>query len=393
MEERYQKLKRFGKAFTICQFGLSAFRKDPKANKYVAHTFNFYLCPRPCGDELTHFTLQASNVAFLCEHKFNFNKMMHQGIGHLNSQQVESVRSAVSESELEEAIGFSKVFQLLVDGKKPLMGHNMLNDLALMYEKFHGPLPEHYDDFKQGIHNLFPVVIDTKNLCFALRKRLYGTKLIEFTSLMDLYEALGSQRGTYYALCSPEIVLAEEAQVYSSTKAPHEAGFDAYCVGYVFLRLTHLAAMKGVESSHAHPVHLRQYFRLVGPFTNKVNLIRGPINCIDLGGPDPAPFRSQCLSITRKDGQPLTVDMLHSELEYGSMDIRFPTDTTAHVILSTQRRADELLLTSEEGGPFHVQVYTQGLVASRNIWKLAMIGVGVVGIVGLSLAKLRTYLN
>ncbi len=32
------------------------------------------------------------------------------------------------------------------------------------------------------------------------------------------------------------------------------------------------------------------------------------------------------------------VQQLHSELEYGSMDIRFPTDTMAHVILSTQRR-------------------------------------------------------
>ncbi len=72
-----------------------------------------------------------------------------------------------------------------------------------MYEKFHGPLPgnttshpltsrpltshslltligvftlvEHYDDFKQELHSLFPVVIDTKNLCFALRKvQLYS---------------------------------------------------------------------------------------------------------------------------------------------------------------------------------------------------------------------------
>ncbi len=86
-------------------------------------------------------------------------QMMHQGIGHLNSQQVNythtlysvlctlydihsftyrwslygqllvkgecvflkcqyTITSALFTSELEEAIGFSKVFQLLVDGKK-----------------------------------------------------------------------------------------------------------------------------------------------------------------------------------------------------------------------------------------------------------------------------------
>ncbi len=123
-----------------------------------------------------------------------------------------------------------------------------------------------------------------------------------------------------------------------STKAPHEAGFDAYCVGYgkgsapmrdgysiniyILRSVFHFSfpatdtfgcnercrvsyhtitcnsythhTLTGAltptthththththRSSHAHPVHLRQYFRLVGPFTNKVNLIRGPINCI-----------------------------------------------------------------------------------------------------------------
>ena len=29
---------------------------------------------------------------------------------------------------------------------------------------------DHYTEFKQEIHKLFPVVIDTKNLCFALQK-------------------------------------------------------------------------------------------------------------------------------------------------------------------------------------------------------------------------------
>ena len=27
-----------------------------------------------------------------------------------------------------------------------------------------------YVDFKQRLHNLFPVIVDTKNVCFGLRK-------------------------------------------------------------------------------------------------------------------------------------------------------------------------------------------------------------------------------
>jgi len=33
IEERYQKMKRCAQTFIICQFGLSAFVKDPEANK------------------------------------------------------------------------------------------------------------------------------------------------------------------------------------------------------------------------------------------------------------------------------------------------------------------------------------------------------------------------
>ena len=90
--------------------------------------------------------------------------------------------------------------------------------------------PDSYCKFKAQLHQIFPMIIDTKHLCFALQKAskkhshiqshnllctllctsaslqtLSQTKLVEFTSLTDLCEALGSQRGTYYALYSPEV--------------------------------------------------------------------------------------------------------------------------------------------------------------------------------------------
>lgn len=45
--------------------------------------------------------------------------------------------------------GFNNIFQLLVDCKKPLVGHNMLFDLAIMYKQFYEPLPRKYHSVGQ----------------------------------------------------------------------------------------------------------------------------------------------------------------------------------------------------------------------------------------------------
>lgn len=37
----------------------------------------------------------------------------------------------------QSMLGFSQVFQLLVEHKKPLIGHNLLTDLLFMYKQFH----------------------------------------------------------------------------------------------------------------------------------------------------------------------------------------------------------------------------------------------------------------
>ena len=73
----------------------------------------------------------------------------------------------------------------------------MLNDLILVYEKFYEPLPgvhvcvcvcvgggggagvaavsiyfhvDSYSEFKKTLHQLFPIIIDTKHLCYAFQK-------------------------------------------------------------------------------------------------------------------------------------------------------------------------------------------------------------------------------
>ena len=44
-------------------------------------------------------------------------------------------------------IGFTKVVKMLIESKKPLVGHNPQYDLLFIHEKFIGPLPEDFIDF------------------------------------------------------------------------------------------------------------------------------------------------------------------------------------------------------------------------------------------------------
>lgn len=51
------------------------------------------------------------------------------------------------EDMLDSLLGFSRLFKLLVELKKPIVGHNVLLDLMLMYNQFHEQLPSKLSPF------------------------------------------------------------------------------------------------------------------------------------------------------------------------------------------------------------------------------------------------------
>ena len=55
-----------------------------------------------------------------------------------------------------------KVKESLKDKRAVLVGHNLFMDLIYFYKCFFGQLPDDVKDFQSIIHNLFPLVIDTK---------------------------------------------------------------------------------------------------------------------------------------------------------------------------------------------------------------------------------------
>ncbi|XP_019519302.1 PREDICTED: poly(A)-specific ribonuclease PARN-like domain-containing protein 1 [Hipposideros armiger] len=144
--------------------------------------------------------------------------------------------SCWKEKILLSARGFSVFFQMLVKAQKPLVGHNMMMDLLHLHEKFFRPLPESYNQFKLNIHNLFPVLIDTKNVTKDIWKELNFPRV---SNLSEVYEVLNSDLNPTKN-SGPVIIHASKCEKYVETKYPHEAAYDAFLCGSVLLKVAHL---------------------------------------------------------------------------------------------------------------------------------------------------------
>ncbi|NXJ59407.1 PNDC1 ribonuclease, partial [Rostratula benghalensis] len=181
---------------------------------------------------------------------------------------------------LLSARGFTNIFQTLVKAKKPLVGHNMLMDLMHLHDKFYKPLPESYEEFKRNIHNLFPVLIDTKTVTKSIWKKFSFPRVF---NLLELYEALCRNLNPEDSTC-PVIALASDCSRYAEKKSPHEAGYDAFLCGSESETLFHFVSCCS-DAVEADP-SFSQYLTVLSDCLNKVNLIRGVVSSINFTGED-----------------------------------------------------------------------------------------------------------
>ncbi|XP_071944253.1 poly(A)-specific ribonuclease PNLDC1-like [Antedon mediterranea] len=147
-------------------------------------------------------------------------------------EEFEAESPSWNERIIESLVGFSKVFRLITDSKKPVIGHNMLMDLLLMYDKFHNKLPKSWSDFKIELHRILPNIYDTKHLASKCKKLLEDHNLVHQTNIQDLFQILQSEKARFAAFNSPTIGLDSRAHRYDEKEYNHEAGYDAYICGY-----------------------------------------------------------------------------------------------------------------------------------------------------------------
>ncbi|KFZ53302.1 Poly(A)-specific ribonuclease PARN-like domain-containing protein 1, partial [Antrostomus carolinensis] len=198
------------------------------------------------------------------------------------------------------ARGFTDLFQTLVKAKKPLVGHNMLMDLMHLHDKFYKPLPESYEEFKRNIHNLFPVLIDTKTVTKSVWKKCQFPRV---SNLLEVYAVLCNSNLNPKDPTCPVITLASDCLRYAEKQSPHEAGYDAFLCGSVLLKSAHLLLCRSADDAAEAGPSFSQYLTALAEYLNKVNVIRGGVSSINFSGED-APSHHPPLLVVHVRGWP-----------------------------------------------------------------------------------------
>jgi len=82
--------------------------------------------------------------------------------------ELEALIKHESESLFEYELGFSRIVELIIKAKKPLVGHNMFLDIMFLYQQFIADLPETLEEFIHNFSFYFPVIYDTKAIAECL---------------------------------------------------------------------------------------------------------------------------------------------------------------------------------------------------------------------------------
>ncbi|KAF2369180.1 Ribonuclease CAF1 [Trinorchestia longiramus] len=179
---------------------------------------------------------------------------------------------------LDWLTGCSYILWLISELKIPVVLHNGLLDLMLLYKQFFGPLPHSLTSFKRLCHAQLPKVYDTKLLSYEL-KRLHKedepvTECLSDTSLAPLAQAL-SQR---LPLLFKPVLTVPQPNKYGHRECPHEAGYDAYLTATCFLQLSHLHFTCSLpQRMLCRALEPREHLSTLKPFVNKLNITRAAI--------------------------------------------------------------------------------------------------------------------
>ncbi|KAL1140846.1 hypothetical protein AAG570_000774 [Ranatra chinensis] len=149
--------------------------------------------------------------------------------------------ASLEEEILDRQLGFTKVFNLLVSLKKPIVGHNLLLDLMIMYNQFYNPLPSSLKLFKRHLYELFPILYDTKYMSYELQKKLKKGDGFDSNTLGTLYEYFKGKGGAI-ALYSPAVKVESGYYDNVDEQQVHEAGWDSFITGYCFVKMAHYFA-------------------------------------------------------------------------------------------------------------------------------------------------------
>ncbi|XP_011631295.1 pre-piRNA 3'-exonuclease trimmer-like isoform X2 [Pogonomyrmex barbatus] len=266
---------------------------------------------------------------------------------------------------LESYIGFSKVFKLLVTLQKPVIVHNGFLDFMFIHQQFYKSLPQKYNEFKNNIHKLFPIIYDTKFLSFELREILKTEEKWKVNTLGGLVHHFTEKHGKNVPLGSPVIKLTSQTDSDKiddiiSPKKYHTAGWDAYFTGYIFIRISHLFATKRYEESLTSKQFTHtELMNSVKRYTNCVNIVRGSTSYMTFDGPEPKSTRPKWLYVKTLATKPITALQIAEKMsKFGAVDVKQYTPKRALVAVANHGSARDILLHFKQNKELYVVPYS-----------------------------------
>jgi len=137
--------------------------------------------------------------------------------------------------EIRKQSGALRLLRLLVNLKAPIVGHNPIFDLMFIYSHLCNELPNTWEEFKQEIHGLFPVIYDTM-LIFGDEKVKKLSSEKQSSALEAMYLFVSKSKELAGISINIEVTTGLESK-YLQTEHYHEAGYDSYITGYSFIKL------------------------------------------------------------------------------------------------------------------------------------------------------------
>jgi poly(A)-specific ribonuclease len=254
--------------------------------------------------------------------------------------------------ELNDAIGFSRIIELLSESKKPIVGHNALLDFVYIFNQFYQPLPNTLNEFKTQLLQLFPRIYDTK---YIVLSSALGTQL-QSTSLSALFEYMQAK-----VKPSPNSLLCTDSRFDQYRQALsedgdeiimpcHEAGFDAFMTSICFLGLiSHdkngqvLEPLWPIDTSVNTISKDKFETRLsqLDSFQNKMNLMLSDGMLIDLTNLDQTIDRSRVFRISSTKRKLNSVNIDHYFRPKKILKMIKENEKEAFVFLSKEEEEEE----------------------------------------------------
>ncbi|RZF45247.1 hypothetical protein LSTR_LSTR010391 [Laodelphax striatellus] len=189
--------------------------------------------------------------------------------------------------EIQDVVGFTLVIRQLAQSGKLIIGHNFLIDLCHILNQFFSPLPEEYNEFKSMLHDIFPRLLDTKYMCHSEP----FTNLLPTSTLAQLLPVICKS-----PFKLPEVGCIDKDYGYStSSNKNHEAGFDAYITGLLFITFAHYLGTKFTKESDDVPL---TKMNVLNRFINRLHLMKVNDTYIDICGNDPDVSRDHVFYVT-----------------------------------------------------------------------------------------------